>query len=74
MNVRKRQFSIVFSNVCHLKGAEVVGRGMVKGAVKTSEYLFYGSEYAKQYITPEITAREVDPKLRQSLEAARCAL
>jgi len=54
-----------------VKGAEVVGRGMVKGAVKTSEYLFYGSEYAKQYITPEITAREVDPKLRQSLEAAR---
>jgi len=44
---------------------------MVKGAVKTSEYLFYGSEYAKQYITPEITAREVDPKLRQGLEAAR---
>jgi len=54
-----------------VKGAEVVGRGMVKGAVKTSEYLFYGSEYAKQYITPEETAREVDPKLRQGLEAAR---
>ena len=52
-------------------GAEVVGRGMVKGAVKTSEYLFYGSEYAKQYITPEATAREVDPKVRQGLEAAR---
>ena len=60
--------------MCHLVGAEVVGRGMVKGAVKTSEYLFYGSEYAKQYITPEITAREVDPKLRQGLEAARCVL
>ena len=44
---------------------------MVKGAVKTSEYLFHGSEYAKQYITPEATAREVDPKLRQGLEAAR---
>jgi len=44
---------------------------MVKGAVKTSEYLFYGSEYAKQYITPEATAREVDPQLRQGLEAAR---
>merc|ERR1719154_510292 len=54
-----------------VKGAEVVGRGMVKGAVKTSEYLFHGSEYAKQYITPEATAREVDPKLRQGLEAAR---
>merc|ERR1719318_260247 len=54
-----------------VKGAEVVGRGMVKGAVKTSEYLFYGSEYAKQYITPEATAREVDPKVRQGLEAAR---
>ena len=44
---------------------------MVKGVVKTSEYLFYGSEYAKQYITPEATAREVDPQLRQGLEAAR---
>eukprot|EP00092_Neocalanus_flemingeri_P040513 GFUD01044118.1.p1 GENE.GFUD01044118.1~~GFUD01044118.1.p1 ORF type:complete len:589 (-),score=207.51 GFUD01044118.1:128-1894(-) len=54
-----------------VKGAEVVGRGMVKGAVKTSEYLFHGSEYAKQYITPEATARQVDPKLRQGLEAAR---
>ena len=49
----------------------MVGRGMVNGAVKTSEYLFYGSEYAKQYITPEATAREVDPKVRQGLEAAR---
>lgn len=54
-----------------VKGAEVVGRGMVKGAVKTSEYLYYGSEYAKQYIVPEAAAREVDPKLRQGLEAAR---
>ena len=54
-----------------LTGAEVVGRGMVKGAVKTSEYLYYGSEYAKQYIVPEAAAREVDPKLKQGLEAAR---
>ena len=54
-----------------MQGAEAVGKGMVKGAVKTSEYLYYGSEYAKQYITPEATAREVDPKLRQGLEAAR---
>ena len=37
--------------------------------VKSSEYLFYGSEYAKQYITPEATPREVDPKVRQGLEA-----
>ena len=49
----------------------MVGRGMVKGAVKSSEYLFYGSEYAKQYITPEAMPREVDPKVRQGLEAAR---
>ena len=48
-------------------GAEVVGHGMVK----SSEYLFYGSEYAKQYITPEATPREVDPTVRQGLEAAR---
>merc|ERR1719483_1546799 len=54
-----------------VKGAEVVGRGMVQGAVKTSEYLYYGSEYAKQYITPEETTREVDPNVRQGLEAAR---
>ena len=44
---------------------------MVKGAVKTSEYLFHGTEYVKQHVTPEATAREVDPKLRQGLEVAR---
>ena len=35
---------------------------MVKGAVKTSEFLFHGSEYAKQHIVPE-GARAVDPKV-----------
>jgi len=65
-----REFSSTLASGL-VKGAEAVGKGMVKGAVKTSEYLYYGSEYAKQYITPEATAREVDPKLRQGLEAAR---
>eukprot|EP00092_Neocalanus_flemingeri_P023841 GFUD01025866.1.p1 GENE.GFUD01025866.1~~GFUD01025866.1.p1 ORF type:complete len:384 (+),score=122.26 GFUD01025866.1:39-1190(+) len=51
-----------------VKGAEAVGLGMVEGAMKTSEYLSYGSEYAKQYITPEAT--EVDPRVKQGLEAA----
>ena len=40
----------------------LTGRGMVKGAVKTSEFLFHGSEYAKQHIVPE-GARAVDPKV-----------
>jgi len=53
-----------------VKGAEVVGKGMVKGAVKTSELLFHGADMAKQYITPETTAREVDPRLKQGLAAA----
>ena len=35
---------------------------MVKGAVKTSEFLFHGSEYAKQHIAPE-GVRAVDPKV-----------
>ena len=38
------------------------GRGMVKGAVKTSELLFHGSEYAKRHIAPE-GVRPVDPKV-----------
>jgi len=54
-----------------VKGAEVIGEGMVKSAVATGKYLCTGSEYVKQYITPEETARQVDPKLRQRLEAAR---
>jgi hypothetical protein len=55
----------------YFTGTEVVGRGMVSGAEKTSEYLSYGSDYVKQYITPEETAKEVDPKLKQRLETAR---
>ena len=43
-------------------GAEVVGKGMVKGAVKTSELLFHGADKAKTYITPENVPRPVDPK------------
>ena len=62
---------LILTDLILIAGAEVVSRGMVKGAVKTNEYMFYGSEYAKQYITPEATAREVDSQLRQGLEAAR---
>ena len=53
-----------------VSGAEIVGRGMVKGAVKTSEYLYYGSEYAKQYMAPE-GSRPVDPKVQAGLETAK---
>ena len=49
----------------------MVNQGIVSGAEKTTEYLSYGSEYAKQYITPDATAREVGPKLKQWLETAR---
>merc|ERR1719481_830269 len=53
-----------------VKGSEVLGRGMVKGAVKGSELIFRGTDYVKQYITPEQQAREVDPKIKQGLEMA----
>jgi len=53
-----------------VRGSEVLGRGMVKGAVKGSELMFHGADYVKKYITPEESAREVDPTLRQGLETA----
>jgi len=53
-----------------VKGAEVVGRGMVRGAVKTSELMFHTADMAKQYIQPEGAAREVDPRVREGLAAA----
>ena len=52
-----------------MKGSEVLGRGMVRGAVKGSELIFHGADYMKQYITPEAEAREVDPRLAQGLAA-----
>ena len=39
----------------------MVGKGMVKGAVKTSEYLFKGTDAAKAYIQPE-DPKAVDPR------------
>ena len=47
----------------------MLGRGMVRGAVKGSELIFHGADYMKQYITPEAEAREVDPRLAQGLAA-----
>ena len=44
---------------------------MVKGAVKTSEYLFHGSEYAKQHIVPDSASKGVDPKVQAGLETAK---
>jgi len=52
-----------------VRGSEVLGRGMVRGAVKGSELIFHGADYMKQYITPEAEAREVDPRLAQGLAA-----
>ena len=54
-----------------VSGAELVGKGMVVGAVKTSEYLWRGSEYAKRFISPGDSSRPVDPKVQTGLEAAR---
>ena len=54
-----------------VSGAELVGKGMVVGAVKTSEYLWHGSEYAKRFISPDGTSRPVDPKVQAGLEAAK---
>jgi len=53
-----------------VKGAEVVGKGMVKGAVKTSELLFKGTDAAKAYIQPD-DPKAVDPRLLKGLEVAR---
>ena len=50
------------SNTIFCLGAEIVGKGMVKGAVKTSEMLFLGTDYAKQYVTPD-QAKNIDPRL-----------
>ena len=49
---------------CSFNWLLMTGRGMVKGAVKTSEFLFHGSEYAKQHIAPE-GVRAVDPKVEK---------
>ncbi|XP_023341840.1 protein spartin [Eurytemora carolleeae] len=48
----------------------MIGAGMVKGAVKTSELLFTGADYAKTYIKPE-NPRPVDPRVVKGLEVAR---
>ena len=64
-----REFSSSLANGL-VKGSEVLGRGMVRGAVKGSELIFHGADYMKQYITPEAEAREVDPRLAQGLAAA----
>jgi len=53
------------------KGAEYVGRGMVKGAIKSSEWMYLGAEKVKDRINPELEDRQVDPRLKQSLSAAR---
>jgi len=53
------------------KGAEYVGRGMVKGAVKSSEWMYIGAEKLKDRINPESEARQVDPRLKKGLSAAR---
>lgn len=54
-----------------IKGAEVVGRGMVKGAIKSSEWMYIGAEKLKDKINPENQPKEVDPRLKKSLGAAR---
>ena len=54
------------SNTIFCLGAEIVGKGMVKGAVKTSEMLFLGTDYAKQYVTPD-QAKNIDPRLKSCL-------
>lgn len=64
-----RQFS---SNLATglVRGSEILGKGMVSGAVKGSQLMFEGADYIKQCITPEDGARSVDPRVRQGLEAA----
>ncbi len=53
-----------------VKGAEFVGRGMVKGAMKSGVLLHYGAEKFKEKVLPNDEAKPVDPKLKASLEAA----
>ena len=72
MDLEYQQYREFSSNLANglVKGSEVLGRGMVRGAVKGSELIFHGADYMKQYITPEAEAREVDPRLAQGLAAA----
>ena len=44
---------------------------MVKGAVKSSEWMYLGAEKLKDRIHPESCPRQVDPKLKASLGAVR---
>jgi len=53
-----------------VRGSEILGKGMVSGAVKGSQLMFHGADYIKQRITPEDGARSVDPRVKQGLEAA----
>merc|ERR1740131_358485 len=64
-----KEFSGAFAEGI-VKGAEIVGKGMVKASVKTSEIIFKGSDYAKQYITPE-QAASIDPRVKKGLEIAQ---
>ncbi len=57
-----------------IKGAEAMGRGMVKGAIKSSEWMYIGAEKLKDRIVPESTARQVDPRLKTGLGKTKLSL
>ena len=49
----------------------MLGKGMVKGAIKSSEWMYLGAEKLKNRINPENEPRQVNPKLKTTLGAAR---
>ena len=44
---------------------------MVKGAIKSSEWMYLGAEKLKNRINPEAEPRTINPKLKTTLGAAR---
>ena len=54
-----------------IQGAEIIGKGMVKGAIKSSEWMYLGAEKLKNRINPEAEPRTINPKLKTTLGAAR---
>ena len=52
------------------QGAEAIGRGLVRASTKGAELMKIGTIKLKENVAPTLEDREVDPKLKASLEAA----
>nr|XP_027221066.1 spartin-like [Penaeus vannamei] len=52
-------------------GAEAISKGVVWGAAKLSELITIGSENLKEYVQPEESKKEIDPKWQTTAKVAR---